>query len=74
MHCDDAVLKLKSNESNLSKKKGRFLDYFFFLSIVEAGAFAFATPWGRLLRNPMSIQITPKKNLKLFFLIVKSNV
>ena len=42
MHYDVAVLKLKSNESELSKKKCTFLDYFFFfLSILEAGASAF---------------------------------
>ena len=30
MHSDVAVLKLKSNERELAKKKGSFLDYFFF--------------------------------------------
>ena len=30
MHSDVAVLKLKSNESKLAKKKCSFLDYFFF--------------------------------------------
>ena len=40
MHSDVAVLKLKSNERELAKKKSRFLDYFFFLSILEAGSSA----------------------------------
>ena len=40
MHLNVAVLKLKSNESQLAKKT-HFLDYFFFLSIVEAGGSAF---------------------------------
>ena len=30
MHSDVAFLKLKSNERELAKKKGSFLDYFFF--------------------------------------------
>ena len=42
MHSDAAVLKLKSNERELAKKEGSFLDYFFFLSILEAGASAVA--------------------------------
>ena len=40
MHYEVAVLKLKSNKSELSKKKCTFLDYFFFLSILEAGSSA----------------------------------
>ena len=40
MHLNVAVLKLKSNESQLAKKIRTFLDYFF-LSIVEAGGSAF---------------------------------
>ena len=40
MHSGVVVLKLKSNKSELSKKKCSFLDYFF-LSILEAGASAF---------------------------------
>ena len=30
MHCDAAVLMLKSRKSDLGKKKCTFLDYFFF--------------------------------------------
>ena len=41
MHLDVAVLKLMSNESESAKKICTFLDYFFFLSILEAGASAF---------------------------------
>ena len=40
MHSDVAVLKLKSNGRESAKKKGTFLDYFFFLSILEAGSSA----------------------------------
>ena len=41
MHLGIAVLKLMSNESELAKKICTFLDYFFFLLILEAGASAF---------------------------------
>ena len=41
MHSDVGTSKLKSNKSDSAKKKSTFLDYFFFLSILEAGAFAF---------------------------------
>ena len=46
MHLEVAVLKLKSNESELAKKKCTFLDYFFFnrsLKLVHLHLF-----WARL--------------------------
>ena len=40
MHSDVAVLKLKSNERELAKKKRQFSGLLFFLSILEAGSSA----------------------------------
>jgi len=42
MYLGVAVLKLMSNESESAKKICTFLDYFFFLLILEAGVSAFA--------------------------------
>ena len=42
MHSDTVVMKLMAIGSDLAKKNCSFLDYFFFLSILEAGASAVA--------------------------------
>ena len=41
MHSDVGTSKLKSNESELAKKKMQVSGLLFFLSILEAGASAF---------------------------------
>ena len=58
MHLKATILKLRSNESELSKKKCTFLDYFFFLSILEAGASVFESCSVRtdLIRKKFSCQ------------------
>ena len=66
MHSNVAVIKLKSNESESAKKKCTFLDYFFFLSILEAGASAFTAV--RIGSN--RIKNLRKKNIRVYAIFI----